>query len=167
MHLSCSKLTTELIFFAPSCCVNFEVLICDWVLLMCEPRGEPYEPMAASHASQEASHASHDCESACESHSYWKPTVLKLVQLWKQFLTGPFTIRTHKWPPPNVSGFIAQLVRASHRNREVTGFRLLYAIAKIAFITAKIIASLDFIYAVHIWFLSYTISSLIHFSRDH
>ena len=40
-------------------------------------------------------------------------------------------------------------------------FRLLYAIAKIAFITAKIIASLDFISAVHIWFISYTISSLI------
>ena len=63
------------------------------------------------------------------------------------------TIRTHKWPAPNVSGFIAQLVRASHRNREVTGsnpvegysspFRLLYAIIKIAFITAKIIASLE------------------------
>ena len=44
-------------------------------------------------------------------------------------------------------------------HREVTGsnpvespefFRLLYAIAKIALITAKIIASLDFISAVHI-----------------
>ena len=30
-------------------------------------------------------------------------------------------IRTDKWPAPNVSGFIAQLVRASHRYREVTG----------------------------------------------
>ena len=30
-------------------------------------------------------------------------------------------IRTHKWPAPNVSGFIAQLLRASHRYREVTG----------------------------------------------
>ena len=30
-------------------------------------------------------------------------------------------ISTHKWPTPNVSGFIAQLVRASHRYREVTG----------------------------------------------
>ena len=30
-------------------------------------------------------------------------------------------IRTHKWPAPSVSGFIAQLVRASHRYREVTG----------------------------------------------
>ena len=30
-------------------------------------------------------------------------------------------IRTHKWPAPNVSGFIAQLVRASHRHSEVTG----------------------------------------------
>ena len=30
-------------------------------------------------------------------------------------------IRTHKWPAPNVSGVIAQLVRASHQYREVTG----------------------------------------------
>ena len=30
-------------------------------------------------------------------------------------------IRTHKWPAPNVGGFIAQVVRASHRYREVTG----------------------------------------------
>ena len=29
-------------------------------------------------------------------------------------------IRTHKWPSPNVRGFVAQLVRASHRYREVT-----------------------------------------------
>ena len=46
-------------------------------------------------------------------------------------------IWTHNWPAPNVSGFIAQLVRASHPYREVTGsnrvevlqsvfFRLLY-----------------------------------------
>ena len=40
-------------------------------------------------------------------------------------------------------------------------FRLLYAIAKIALITAKIIASLDFISAVNLWFISYTISSLV------
>ena len=40
-------------------------------------------------------------------------------------------------------------------------FGLLYAIAKIAFITARIIASLDFISAVHIWSISYIISSLI------
>ena len=30
-------------------------------------------------------------------------------------------IRTHKWLAPNISGFIAQLVRASHWYREVTG----------------------------------------------
>ena len=30
-------------------------------------------------------------------------------------------IRTHKWLAPNVSGFIAQLVRVSHQRREVTG----------------------------------------------
>ena len=29
-------------------------------------------------------------------------------------------IRTHKWPAPNVSGFITQLVGVSHRYREVT-----------------------------------------------
>ena len=32
---------------------------------------------------------------------------------------GP--IRTHKRPAPNVSGFIAELVRASDRYREATG----------------------------------------------
>ena len=30
-------------------------------------------------------------------------------------------IRTHKWPAPNVSGFMAQLVRALHWYREITG----------------------------------------------
>ena len=30
-------------------------------------------------------------------------------------------IWTHNWPAPNVSGFIAQLVRASHRCCEITG----------------------------------------------
>ena len=38
---------------------------------------------------------------------------------------------------------------------------------KNAFITARIIASLDFISAVHIWSISYIISSLIHSSREH
>ena len=68
-------------------------------------------------------------------------------------------IGTHKWPVPNVSGFIAQLVSVasvSRGHRFKPGwspeiFRLLYAIAKIAFITANIIVSLDFISAVHIY----------------
>ena len=30
-------------------------------------------------------------------------------------------IRTHKWPAPNVSSFIAQLVGASYRYHEITG----------------------------------------------
>ena len=38
---------------------------------------------------------------------------------FKSILHG--LIRTHKRPAPNVSGFIAQLVRVSHRYREVTG----------------------------------------------
>ena len=48
------------------------------------------------------------------------------VQYMKYFIYN-FTfiplglLRTHKWPVPNVSGFIAQLVRASHHYWEVTG----------------------------------------------
>ena len=47
-------------------------------------------------------------------------------------------VRTHKWSTPNVSGFIAQLVRVPHQYREVKGsnpvevlnfFGLLYVIA--------------------------------------
>ena len=53
-------------------------------------------------------------------------------------------MRTHKSPAPNVSCFIAQLVRAY---REVTGSNpvevLNFSVAKIAFITAKIKVSLD------------------------
>ena len=69
-------------------------------------------------------------------------------------ITGPLEPTNH-----HVSGFIAQLVRASQRNREVTGSNPVEVlnfsgfstqIAKIAFITAKIIASLDFTSAVHI-----------------
>ena len=65
----------------------------------------------------------------------------------------------------HVSGFIVQLARASHRYREVTGsgpievfFRLLYAIAKIASITARIIALLHFISAVQ-----YMMNCIYHF----
>ena len=36
---------------------------------------------------------------------------------WEYYVTELF----YKWPSPNVSGFITQLVRASHRYREVTG----------------------------------------------
>ena len=64
--------------------------------------------------------------------------------------------------PLSVPGFIAQLVRASHRHRrEVTDsnpVEVLYAIAKIAFITARIIASLDFVSTVH-----YMINFTYHF----
>ena len=62
---------------------------------------------------------------------------------------------THKWPALNVSGFIAQLLRASHLYREVTGsnpvltlsgFYIRYRI--IAFITKKIIASLIHLFVI-------------------
>ena len=63
---------------------------------------------------------------------------------------------THKWPALNVSGFIAQLLRASHLYREVTGsnpfevltfsgFYIRHCI--IAFITTRIIA-----YLIHLLF---------------
>ena len=53
----------------------------------------------------------------------------------------------------NVNAFIAQLLKTSLRNREVMGsnpvellnFSGAYAISKIAFITARMIALLDFI----------------------
>ena len=46
--------------------------------------------------------------------------------VWKYFIYN-FTfiphglLGTHKWPAPNVSGFISQLVRASHQYCKVTG----------------------------------------------
>ena len=42
-----------------------------------------------------------------------KPLTLGAGHLW--------VLMTFVGSAPNVSGFIAQLVRASHRNREVTG----------------------------------------------
>ena len=56
--------------------------------------------------------------------------------------------------------FIAQLVRALHHYREVTGSNAVEVLnfAKIAFITVRIIASLDFISAVHILYDPFHIS---------
>ena len=65
----------------------------------------------------------------------WNQVKLWSSRLWKQFLQlfreawkihefnriWSLCHLTHKWPAPNVSGFIAQLVRASHWYREVTG----------------------------------------------
>ena len=51
-----------------------------------------------------------------------KPAVKYLKYFIYHFSLIPHgLIRTHKWPPPKVSGFIAQSVRTSHRCREVTG----------------------------------------------
>ena len=53
--------------------------------------------------------------------------ISKLAVQYKTFFIYHFTltahvlIKTHKWPAPSVSGFIAQLVRVSHRYLEVTG----------------------------------------------
>ena len=64
-----------------------------------------------------------NCVHNCDDHS--SLDFKSAVQYMKHFIYH-FTsilhglIITHKWPVPNVSGFIAQLVRASHRYREVT-----------------------------------------------
>ena len=65
-----------------------------------------------------------NCLHNCEDHSLLD--FISAVQYMKYFIYN-FTliphglIRTHTWPVTKVSGFIAQLVRASHRNSEVTG----------------------------------------------
>lgn len=60
----------------------------------------------------------------------------------------------HRWPTNTSCGFITQFTRALHRHREVTGSNLvkdheilwlLYAIGKVEFITARIIASLEWL----------------------
>ena len=49
------------------------------------------------------------------------PQFIYMIHFIYHFIVDSFHTGTHKWPAPNVSGFIAQLVRASHRYREVTG----------------------------------------------
>ena len=75
-------------------------------------------------------HHSNECNSSncvhcCDDHS--SPYFKSAVQYMKHFICHltPILhglIRTHKWPAPNVSGFITQLLRASHRYREVRGW---------------------------------------------
>ena len=63
-------------------------------------------------------------ELSCEDHSLLDFTS---AVLYMNHFIYHFTfithglVRTHKWPAPNVSGFIAHLVRASHWYLEVTG----------------------------------------------
>ena len=101
----------------------------------------------------------------CNALTNWamKPLTLGAGHLWVLML--PWRMNQHEmiYDPFdfNVSGFIVQLVRALHRYCEVTGFkpwwspeffRLLYAIAKIVFMTARIIASLDIDMYIYVYF---------------
>ena len=54
---------------------------------------------------------------------WFKKTAVKYMEYFIYHFTSILhgLIRNHKWPAFNVSGFIAQFVRASHRYREVTG----------------------------------------------
>ena len=64
-----------------------------------------------------------NCVHNCDDHSLLD--FKSAFQYMKHFIYH-FTsilqglIRAHKWQAPNVSGLIAQLIRASHRYREVT-----------------------------------------------
>ena len=71
-------------------------------------------------------------------------------------------IWTRDWPTPNISGFIAQLVRASHRYREITASS---PVEVLSFFFSGFLrkcincvhnSSFDIISAVLIWFISYT-----------
>ena len=98
-------------------------------------------------------------------------TLLKpaLIELWSQrwweldFISTVYILfilcisccpLIHRWPTNTSCGFITQFTRALHRHREVTGSNLvkdpeilwlLYAIGKVEFITARIIASLEWL----------------------
>ena len=82
-------------------------------------------------------------------------------------------IWTQNWPAPNVSGFIAQLVerrtgiarsRVQAPLKSWIFFGLLYAIAKIAIITARIILHLDLLLAkLAAYGLSSNVCSLIRY----
>ena len=60
----------------------------------------------------------HKLRNNCKDHSLLDFT--SAVQYMKNIPHR--LIRTHKWPAPNISGFIAQMVRVSHLYREVTGW---------------------------------------------
>ena len=77
-------------------------------------------------------------------------TVKGYMKCFTSILHG--LIITHKWPAANISGFIAQLVRASNQYREVMGsnpvevltFSGFYTqLLKIAMIIAYLIANED------------------------
>ena len=84
-----------------------------------------------------------NCVRNCEDHSLLD--FKSAVQYMKHFINH-FTsilhglIRTHKWPAPNVSGFIAQLVRVSHRYREVKGSNLIEVLTFSGFYTQLILS---------------------------
>ena len=85
----------------------------------------------------------------CEDHSSFD--FISAVHIWFISYASFTYIWTQNWPAPNVSGFIAQLVerrtgiarsRVQAPLKSWIFFRLLYAIVKIAIITARIILHL-------------------------
>ena len=92
-----------------------------------------------------------NCDHNCEDHSCLHNVLILSSSFTTHLHLFHGNIWTQNWPAPNVSGFIAQLVerrtgiarsRVQAPLKSWIFFRLLYAIAKIAIITARIILHL-------------------------
>ena len=91
----------------------------------------------------------------------WNQVKLWSSHLWTQFLNCVKKLENFR----TSTGF--EPVTSRYRCDALTNWAMKPLTLGTAFITARIIASLDFISAVHIWSISYIISSLIHSSREH
>ena len=82
-----------------------------------------------------------------------------LFQIHLTFIsfTGTYDL-IYNWPAPNISGFIAQLVRASYSYREVTAWTREFYFSGFLRNCINCVhnSSFDIISAVLIWFISYT-----------
>ena len=108
-----------------------------------------------------------NCVHTCEDHSSFDfISAILMIYFIYIFHIHLFhgNIWTHNWPALNNSGFIAQLVRASHWYREVTGSNPVEVLNFFSGFWGNCItcvhnsndhSSFDFISAVFIWFISH------------
>ena len=87
------------------------------------------------------------------------PYVIHFIYRFVQWFIHHGNIWTHKWQASTICGFIAQLFWASQLRWSPEFLRLLYAIAKIAFITVRIVALLN---KEHMVFLSKPLEEWLH-----
>ena len=105
-----------------------------------------------------------NCFHNCKDHSLLDFT--SAVQYLKYFMYNftfipQWLLRTHKWPAPNVSGFIGQLVRVSHRYHEVMGSNPVEALTISGFYILKCIN------CVHNWEDNSLLDDLFYISFHH